>query len=287
MSAANATVTVDSQFQAALRHQTGGRLAEAEAGYCQVLNRDPKHVGARHNLGMVMLDRGQAGAALAHMDYAIELAPDLAEVRNTIANALRQLGRTADAEAAYRKAVALNSGYAAAWYNLATLLHGQGKSDEAETGYRRAIDANPRHRDAHINLSNLLRESRPEEAVRLVQSTGDLPEVRDRLRRRQRAVLENELFELLHPLLGAVEDEEPRGPALAHQRVQRDRGVGQPCREPVLGLVVHVLPRVVASDGVVEGEEIPDGRLLGEVERRGRPRGRVGADRHRLRARRS
>jgi tetratricopeptide (TPR) repeat protein len=141
MSVADATVTVDSQFQAALRHQTGGRLAEAEAGYCAVLNRDAKHVAARHNLGMVMLDRGQAGAALAHIDYAVELAPDLAEARNTLGNALRQIGRTADAEASYRKAVELNTGYAAAWYNLGSLLQGQGKNDEAESAYRRAIEA--------------------------------------------------------------------------------------------------------------------------------------------------
>jgi tetratricopeptide (TPR) repeat protein len=174
MSVADHAALADSQFQAALRHQTGGRLAEAEAGYCQVLSRDPKHVGAQHNLGMVKLDQGHAGAALAHIHYAIELAPNLAEARNTLGNALRQLGRTADAEASYRKAVDLNAGYAGAWFNLATLLHGQGKNDEAETGYRRAIEANARHRDAHINLSNLLRASRPEEAMRLVQRAVEI-----------------------------------------------------------------------------------------------------------------
>ncbi len=165
----DSTASIEKEFQAALGDQRGGRLAAAEAGYCRVLNRNPKHAAAQHNLGLIRLSQGHAGAALAYLYFATELDPKLAEPRITLANALRQLRRTAEAEASYRKAIELNANHDAAWYNLAVLLQDLRRNDEAATCYRRAMELNPRHRDAHINLGNILRAERPEEAIALTR----------------------------------------------------------------------------------------------------------------------
>ena len=165
---------VESQFRAALRDQQAGRLAEAEAGYYRVLNRDPKHARAQHNLGLIMLDGGRPGAALAHLHYALALDPKLAEGHNTLGNALRRLGYSGEAEASYRRAVELKPGYAFAWANLALLLAEQKREEEAEACYRQAISADPRYREAYLNLGNLLRKTRPQEAIEL---TGKILEI--------------------------------------------------------------------------------------------------------------
>lgn len=161
---------VESQFQAALRDQQAGRLAEAEAGYHRLLDRNPKHARAQHNLGLVMLDGGRPGGALAHLHYAMALDPTLAEGHNTLGNALRQLGYSAEAEASYRRAVEIKPGYALAWGNLARLLAEQKQDEEAEACYRKAIGANPRYREAYLNFGNLLRKNkRTQEAIELMR----------------------------------------------------------------------------------------------------------------------
>ncbi|MGE0240000.1 MAG: sulfotransferase [Parvibaculaceae bacterium] len=161
-------LTVEEQFQAALRDQQAGRLAEAEAGYHRVLNRDPRHVHAQHNLGLILVNRGQPGAALALLHYALTLNSGIAEIHNTSGNALRLLGLGGEAEASYRRAIGVRPGYAVAHANLARLLAEQKREEEAIASYRQAIDADPRYREAYINLGNLLRPSRTEDGIELL-----------------------------------------------------------------------------------------------------------------------
>ncbi|WP_395687187.1 tetratricopeptide repeat protein [Caenimonas koreensis] len=75
------------------------------------------------------------------------------------ANAARREGRTAQAEAGYRSAIALMPAAGRFHSNLGVLLRASGRAAEAEAAYRSAIEVEPGYAEAHANLGNLLRAS--------------------------------------------------------------------------------------------------------------------------------
>jgi len=65
-------------------------------------------------------------------------------------------GRTADARAAFERALAIDPSHAVANTQLGILLREQGEFGAAEQAYRRALDAESGHALAHHNLGVLL-----------------------------------------------------------------------------------------------------------------------------------
>ncbi|MGH7116717.1 MAG: tetratricopeptide repeat protein, partial [Stellaceae bacterium] len=173
-------------LRAALSLQQQGRLAEAEVLYRAVLERDPDHVRALFNLGLVRIRQGalddaiglfgkalrrqpdfaeahnalgialrlsnRLEEALAHYREALALRPDYAEVENNIGQVLRALGRTAEAIGHYERAIAIKPDYAEAENNLGAALRALNRHEDAVAHYRRAVAAKPQSAAAHNNL---------------------------------------------------------------------------------------------------------------------------------------
>jgi len=85
------------------------------------------------------LDAGHPGY-VAHLNYG---------------QALRAAGRTDEAIAHYRQALAIRPTSGNAWYNLANALKAQGQDDDAVRAYEAAIQYLPRKVEAQVNLGNL------------------------------------------------------------------------------------------------------------------------------------
>ena len=71
---------------------------------------------------------------------------------------LHKAGRLTEAEACYRRMLAVHPGHADAYSNLGVALKNQGKLDEAIAAYCKAICIKPDHVEAHSNLGNVLRD---------------------------------------------------------------------------------------------------------------------------------
>jgi tetratricopeptide (TPR) repeat protein len=80
------------------------------------------------------------------------LKPGLFEAHNNLGTALQLLGRMEEAEASYRRTVALNPGFAQAHNNLGAALAALDRGEEAEACYRRALALKPDLASAHMNL---------------------------------------------------------------------------------------------------------------------------------------
>ena len=89
---------------------------------------------------------------------ALALNPRLAEAHNNLGNVLRAQGRAAEAAAAYREALACGLDHPLVHYNLASALKALGEVEEAEQRFRRALVQQPDYAEAFNNLANLLRE---------------------------------------------------------------------------------------------------------------------------------
>ena len=185
-----------------------GKLREAIALFREAIGLRPGHLEAWLNLGDALRKDGDLEGSLAAFREAQRLNPGDATIAGIVraieglprspgraaferGNALRDAGRLAEAEGAYRDAVGLDPRLAAARNNLGILLAMQGKPDEAATEFLEVLRLDPRDAVAHLNLGVLLaKESRwsesighLEEAVRLEPENADAKRKLDRARR--------------------------------------------------------------------------------------------------------
>ncbi len=128
-----------------------GRLDVAERCCREVLAREPHHAEAPHLLGVICTDRGETGAALEWLHLAERENPDVARLQYHIGNALAAEARHAEAEARFRRALALTPGFVDACNNLGTALRAQGRDDEAEASFRHALALRSDYAPAHYN----------------------------------------------------------------------------------------------------------------------------------------
>ena len=67
-----------------------------------------------------------------------QLEPNLTEAQINLGAALQELGRSEEAEAAYRKAIVQRPDFAETHYNLGNTLKELGKLDDSEASLRKA-----------------------------------------------------------------------------------------------------------------------------------------------------
>jgi len=187
------------------QYNRGGRFADAEPLYRQILSAQPDHVDALSGLGVLCAQSGDIPAAIELLSRATSLEPNNAAMLNNLGNTLAAAGQFDRAVACFQRAlgqnfqpaithsnlgnalfkwgkieesidsfkaaVALDPSSAQAQYNLATALQAQMRHlDEAVAGFQRVLQLNPRHALAHNNLGNCLRAlSRLDEAIACYQ----------------------------------------------------------------------------------------------------------------------
>lgn len=166
---------VEDKFQLAFRKQASGNLREAAALYHEVLNANPDHGEAYHNLGLIVLESAGPAASVPFFWYAARLQPHLSDAHNSLANALLRVGKREMAEPSYRRAIEVAPGDARFHFNLANLLSGLARTTEAEQSYREAIRLDPKYCEAYNNLGNLLRtDGRHDEAMTMFRRTLEI-----------------------------------------------------------------------------------------------------------------
>ena len=91
----------------AVAHHRGGRLAEAEGLYRQVLTLAPDHPDARHLLGVLAHQAGHSEAAVGLIRQALAAGHQAPEVHTNLGLVLQALGRFDEAAEAFLRVTAL------------------------------------------------------------------------------------------------------------------------------------------------------------------------------------
>lgn len=211
--AAPLLLTAAQGFERAVALHRQGALDEAEALYEAVIELDPSHVAALHNLALLRARRGRLGEAagllrhaltlspdeaalhlglgsvlqamgradqaLAPLERAVALAPDLASAQYELGTALLALGRATAALGRFEAALALDGASAAALSAKGSALQALGRAGEAIAWHERALALEPRFAEAHNNLGAALQalgrldEANAHYAEALALSGGD------------------------------------------------------------------------------------------------------------------
>jgi predicted O-linked N-acetylglucosamine transferase (SPINDLY family) len=160
---------VEQAFAQALKHHQAGHLHDAERFYREILEREPRHSGAMHYLGVLAHQQARHVEAVDLIRKAIALTPDLPEAHNNLGLALRELGRVDEAIAYFRAALGIRPNYPETLRNLGLALQSSGRLDEAILSYRQALALRPTFAAACNDLGNaLLEKGNADEAVVLL-----------------------------------------------------------------------------------------------------------------------
>ena len=103
----------------------------------------------------VLLQLGAVAVAAAMASHLWRHAPShaLSEEWAMTGSALNSARRLSEAEAAYRRAIALDDRSALAWKGLGVVLYNANRLEEAREAHRRALAIDPRFADAHLRLA--------------------------------------------------------------------------------------------------------------------------------------
>jgi tetratricopeptide (TPR) repeat protein len=178
----------------------GGKSAEAERVYKELLAQHPDHVGALVGLAQILMDRDDLDGAGAALDRALRANPESipalqkkvawlvardqpaeavslagkglrldansSALQAALGDAERAYGDLPKAIAAYRKAVALKPDWAPGWTHLGESLAENGDAAEAQTALAKALALNPESYPAYRALARLYFDNgQPEQAV--------------------------------------------------------------------------------------------------------------------------
>ncbi|TWB25366.1 tetratricopeptide repeat protein [Nitrospirillum bahiense] len=141
---------------------TAGRATEAVAALDALIAWGELTPAARgqalHLLGLARFHAGDAAGAVPAIVQALALLPpeQSAMPANNLGNVLRQLGRLAEAEAAYRRALAQDPALAAAASNLGALLRDRGDLAGAEAALLHALRLAPEQAETLVNLAGTM-----------------------------------------------------------------------------------------------------------------------------------
>ncbi len=152
----------DPELLRAVNAHRAGQAADAERHYRAFLQRHARHAGANHNLGLLLTQRGEPGAALAHLKTALDADPAQGQYWLSYAKALLAAGRNVDALELLQRGRQLGlSGPAME----ALLLKAQEQPGESGTTqaaiahYRGVVAREPDNAEAHFRLGSLLSEN--------------------------------------------------------------------------------------------------------------------------------
>ena len=144
-----------------------GNIDEAENIYRTILEIQPTHPDACHNLGTILLSTNKSALALPLLKIAIQINPKIEQFWLTYGNIQIIENKLEDAELSFRKVIELNKDNVIAYYNLAKLLIKIDEIDNTKTlsplrlldavqNYKKTIEIKPYFAEAHINLGNVL-----------------------------------------------------------------------------------------------------------------------------------
>jgi Flp pilus assembly protein TadD len=152
-------------FQLAYVYTALKRTDEARAEYERTITLDPKMSEAYLNLGMMLLDKQDAAAAVAPLHKAVELLPAQSRPRYLLAVALDRSSDRAGAAESFEALLHLDPNDLTAIDYLAWGALRNGKPQEAEVRFRRALEVQLNAAEARRGLAQSLDAQKKPEAA--------------------------------------------------------------------------------------------------------------------------
>jgi tetratricopeptide (TPR) repeat protein len=156
-------------------------FAGAASAFQIAAQQDPEDRESRYNLALSLANAGQKQQGLRQLRSMLQRSPDWGLAWFGLGHVYTMLGRKADAEHAFRKAVQLDGQLFRAHFELGKILEDKGDLEGAIEAFSASIRVAPDSAAARFRLAKLLRQTgRQEESVQQFRATRDLRDQRGR-----------------------------------------------------------------------------------------------------------
>ena len=149
-------LTTDQILQKAITAHQEGKLEEAERLYREILEIEPTHPDANHNLGVLSVYLGKTAYALSLFKTATEVNPNTKQFWISYSDALIKEKKFEEAKVSCKKAIEFKPEHAESHFDLANLLNSLKSFKDAEISYKKTIELDPDFADAYNNLGKML-----------------------------------------------------------------------------------------------------------------------------------
>jgi tetratricopeptide (TPR) repeat protein len=156
--------TVESAMAAVRAGDFPRALAFAEA----LLSRKPNDPNALQIVGLIRGREGKTAEALDAFLKADRAAPNQAPILNSIGALARERGDLQTSRAALERAVTLSPAMLEARMNFAVTLAAMGRRAEADSSFRKALEIGPKSAEAHGRYARFLEETHELDRARTV-----------------------------------------------------------------------------------------------------------------------
>jgi len=161
MTNAQSQRTAEDWFNEGFIQDLQGNYTEAIQAYDEAIKLKPDYAEAWNNKGFAFFKMGKYNESLQAANRSLELEP-IAENWDTKGAALYGLGKYEEALECYNKAIELNSEIGEVWYHKAEALKALGRDAEAEAAYARVEKMELNFNSRPENLTPELMENQEE-----------------------------------------------------------------------------------------------------------------------------
>lgn len=173
----NSAFSVDNE-QTAAELFSAGSFDAAEKLYRKLLDQTPLNPGLHNNLATVLDRLGRFAEAQLHYEKALALSRGFVEARFNLANTLQRSGSTREAILQLEQVVAQRPAFTEAWQNLALCRLSSGDTEGAIAALESLLDVTPDCARSMADLGDLLLEKGhfAEALNRIEQALGYFPD---------------------------------------------------------------------------------------------------------------
>jgi len=170
-----AALTIDRTFKQAIDHHQAGQLQDAERLYRAILQAQPNHPDANHNLGVLAVQVKQSAVGLRYFKAALEANPNRSQYWLSYIDALIQTGQTDAARQVLAQGRKLGLNGESVEAIAARLVDGALAAESSSAGYQHAFEGAPHNekdpgpQEIHTMVA-MFTEGRYTEAATLAQT---------------------------------------------------------------------------------------------------------------------
>ena len=169
-------------FNLAFAQSVQNKDSEATINYRKVLELKPGLYEAELNLGILLLRQKLPKDAIPLLDTAAKAKPDQYRPNYYLGEALIDVNRGAEAEASYRRALAINAKSAEAAQGVGQSLLNQGKTADGAVFIEQAASLDPNFQPALLHLASVYEADKNfDAAIAIYRRFPDEPGARERL----------------------------------------------------------------------------------------------------------
>jgi len=169
-----------------------GMRSKAHAVFQEILDLNPQDVLALNSLGFKELNDRHLVQALGFFERALMLTPTLANAHFNVGFVLEELGRSQEAELAFKNAIAIDEKMDRAWYGLGLVLVRQQRFEESLVAFKRNTELQSMSPYAWYQMARVHMEMQsPEKALEVIRHlNGFEPKVAAQLVRETGLILD-------------------------------------------------------------------------------------------------